>query len=716
MARRMAARPWLGVLTVVLAVLAGFAAAQSLPELDPDQPVALIADEVIYNDATKEITAIGNVEVYYEDRTLTADKIVYNDITERISAEGEIVLRDNTGTTIFADTADLDSELQDGIVRGAKAVLGRFTRLSAVEAQRVDDRYNVLSKAAYSPCEVCEENPTPLWRIRARRVIHDQEKRIVHYESARLEFFGIPVAWTPYFSHPDPTVDRATGFLAPEVKSSSENYGYGVKTPFYIVVDDHTDLTLTPFVTTNDGVLGELELRRAFRNGDINFEGSLGQNDFTGETELHGHIFSTGLFRQSSGLRWGWDVNLTSDDGYLRYFDFSEEDRLTSELFADVYKRNWFVDVSAVRFQSLRDNEPAGQIPLVLPDVSGRYELAAPGVGGTIGGFFSAQGLFRNNGVDTGRISFGADWEREEILPFGLVIRGFAEARGDVFFIGDDPDEADETEFRLYPLAGVEARYPFVSEGTGSLTHLIEPTAQAVISPFGGNDDDIPNEDSLITEFDELNLFDESRFSGLDRVEEGPRFNLGVRYGMLSDIGLALDTTVGRSLRLEDADEFSVGSGLRNAESDWVGSWSASYDPYVTIRQRLRLSDDALAITRNEVGVDLRYEFAVLSAEYIFLEEDPDVEATRDREEITARARVFVTDEWSVNGFLRRDLDISEFVFLGGGVRFKNECCAVTASLRRDFTDSENVAASTTFAIKLELFTLGGDDGTFTDG
>ncbi len=684
-------------------------------EIDPEEPVALVADAIDYDTTTRTLTASGDVEVYYAGRTLTADRIVYNDATERISAEGDLVLRDGSGATLYADFADLDAELKDGLLRGARTVLDRFSRLSAVEARRVEDRYNILSRAVYSPCEVCEDNPTPLWRIRADRVIHDQEEKVIHYEGARLEVFGVPVLWTPYFSHPDPTVDRATGFLRPEFKSDSENFGFGFKLPYYIVIDDQSDLTLTPFVTTNDGVVGELEFRRAFRNGGLLFAGSIARSDFTGETEQHGHVDTEGRFRLENRIEWGWDVEFASDDGYLRYFDISDEDRLTSEIFLSRYGRSGFFDVSAARFQSLRDNEPAGQIPVVIPDLSARYEIDESLAGGRLGLFASSQGLVRNNGEDTGRLSLGADWERTWLTPVGLSLTGFAEMRGDVFFVGDAEDLAqDPTVFRFHPMAGVEARYPLISDGEigfQGITQVIEPIAQAIVAPFGGNDDDIPNEDSLITEFDETSLFERDHFSGFDRVEEGPRFNLGVRYALSSDFGVGFDATVGRVLRFDAADEFSSGSGLAGTTSDWVGTWSASYDPYVTVSQRLRVADDGFEVTRNEALVALNLGPARLDLGYVFFEADPGEDAFVDREELTARALLEVTDEWSVNGFLRRDLEEREFVNLGGGVRFANECCSVQAFVRRSFTDQDNVSGGTSFGLAVELFTLGGTGG-----
>ena len=175
--------------------------------------------------------------------------------------------------------------------------MGENVRLSAVEARRVDDRYNTLSKAVYSPCKVCAEDPTPLWRIRARRIIHDEAERIIHYEDATFDLMGIPIAWLPYFRHPDPTVKRASGFLVPSFFSSSI-YGYGLKLPYYWVVDEHSDATITPFFMTNDGLILELEYRRAFETGDMRISGSGTVNDYLGNSRFHGHFDSEGRVRR----------------------------------------------------------------------------------------------------------------------------------------------------------------------------------------------------------------------------------------------------------------------------------------------------------------------------------------------------------------------------------------------------------------------------------
>ena len=697
-------------LTLVLtAALAAAAAAVAAPSAAQDeageQQVTLVADSVSYDTLTGRVVAEGAVQVFYGTRTLTAERIVYDSVNDRISAEGDLVLRDAAGNaTVFADTAELDAELRDGLVLGARAVMNRDVKLSAVEAPRLDDRYNALSKAVYSPCAVCAEDPTPLWQIRARRVIHDERERVIHYEDATFDVLGVPVFWTPYFRHADPTVERTSGFLVPSFAQSS-TFGYGVRAPYYWVLDDFSDATIEPFVTTDDGVIMLGEYRRRFTFGDLQVRSSGTVNDYGGKGSFHGHLDALGQFETKGGIDYGFDFDLVTDDGYLRRFDLSDDDRLESEVYLRDYGDRSFFDLAGIYFQSLREGETDGEVPFVLPDFEARYELPRPVAGGTAGFFADTAAVVRTAGDDAARVSLGSDWEREFIASNGLVLTPFAEARVDFFASGDDDVFTEDTDLRLAPLAGVEARYPLINESSPGVAHVLEPVAQAILAPYGGNDG-IPNEDSLLTEFDETSLFDRNHFPGLDGFEEGPRLNYGLRYERIADEGIDLEASLGQVLRPEDASEFSPGSGLVDATSDIVGSWALSFAPWATARQRVRLSTD-LELTRNEVYGGIELDPVGLDVGYIFLERDPRIDAPDDREEISAAGRLRLTGGWSVGAFLQHDIGRDELVETGGSITYENECIAVDLGVEKRFTDADDAPSALSFGLQVRLLTLG---------
>ena len=699
------------------ACVAGAAAAQSTPELVGSletTPVALVADTVEFDERSGLLTASGAVEVYQGARTLTASSIVYDSASGRIRAEGPLALRDGAGTTLLADSAEIDGALRDGIVTGARALIGGGAgAMAAVEGRRIDGRYTALSRVTYSSCVVCAASPTPLWSIRANRVIHDQVARDVHYEDPVFEVLGVPVAWLPYFSHADPGVKRRSGFLAPEFKRAS-TYGVATRIPYFIVLDDTRDATITAFPTSKDGPILEGEYRQRFDNGGFTLAGSIGALDIEeGQgREVRSHIFGDGRFDVSAlgfgaGAVAGFDLALTSDDGYLRRYDFTNDDRLTTEVFLERFGARDYFSLAAVSFQSLREGESGGSIPFALPEFAIRQVVDERVTGGEVGFEASGVALTRTDGRDVARFSLGVDYDREVIADIGLVLRGFGAARADFYHVADDPAFDTGVITRLAPHVGAEARYPLIARGEG-LAHLLEPVAQLVVAPNGLNNSEIPNEDSLIVEFDETNLLDPNRFPGFDQVESGARVNLGLRYARIADDPFILDASMGRVFRLSEESSFSPGSGLVDNASDYVGAWTVGYAPWFTVSNRFRVSD-SLTVARNEFIGHLEGGPVTLDAGYVFLAEDAVAGALDDREEATLDATLALDRNWSLRGFARRDMTNDAFIRASGAIAYRNECAALELFVERDFTDTTDSPPSTNVGVRVRLF--GAADG-----
>ena len=81
-----------------------------------------------------------------------------------------------------------------------------------------------MQSGVYTACEACKDDPKkpPLWQVKAARITHDEGEKMLYFENASLEFFGMPIAYLPYFSAPDPTVKKKSGWLMPIFSSSLE--------------------------------------------------------------------------------------------------------------------------------------------------------------------------------------------------------------------------------------------------------------------------------------------------------------------------------------------------------------------------------------------------------------------------------------------------------------------------------------------------------------
>jgi len=680
--------------------------------VDDNTPLILEADELTYDTDGKIARATGNAEAFYGGRVLGADALVYDATNGTVSAQGAVALRNDDGTLLFADDATLATDLSDGQITEPRMIIEGGGKLAAVEGERVDGRYTVLSKAVYSACDVCVDDPTPLWRVRADRVIHDEITRDIVYQDATFDVEGISVLYLPYFRHPDPSVERRSGFLMPDF-SRDGTIGATLKTPYFFNLAPNRDLTITPYITTKDGLLMEGEYRawteagqyRLFATGTVN--DTLGDGD-----ELRGALNGEGLFRLDGvgAPDWyaGYGVDLATDDTFLRRYDYSSDDRTTSRLFVGSQTDRLFTETSAIYFQSFRPGDDSDLIPFVLPEFRYHNRVIEDPDYGIATVEASAVRLDRASGRDYNRVGTGLKWQRAFVTDPGVLITPFADAQADLYLIEDDPQFSENTEIRATGALGVDIRYPFIAQNTLG-THVIEPIVQVIAAPNSSDDNDIPNEDSIDTEFDETSLFSlDSRFSGDDRFEGGSRANIGVRYNFESETGLELEAVYGRVVRLRDNNEFSSSSGLQDELSDHVGALNLTLFPHFDITHRFRIDGDKGKFKRHEFYGEGRYGPVSGGVGYIFLDADPLAGFDDDREEVFGNAAVKISDELTLYGSSRADLEDSRFVFAGGGLRYENECCAVDLSVKRRFNDDRDANDETSVGLSVRLKSLGG--------
>ena len=249
--------------TLLLGPLAGLLLlfATALPAVAQDidvgkTPVLLQAEELTYNEDLGVVTARGNVEMSQGPRVLMADTVTYNQKANTVTASGNVALMEPTGEVLFTDYAELHDELKTGFIENLRALLSDGSRLAANRARRTADQRKIMDRGVFSPCNLCKEDPSraPLWQIKAVKVVHDEVAKDIIYNDATLEMFGVPVLYTPYMRHPDPTVDRRSGLLAPTIGYSGD-LGAIFGQPYYYAFDPSRDVTIEPMIFSSEGTV-----------------------------------------------------------------------------------------------------------------------------------------------------------------------------------------------------------------------------------------------------------------------------------------------------------------------------------------------------------------------------------------------------------------------------------------------------------------------------
>lgn len=675
------------------------------------QDGAVLVANAVRVEGLDRLVADGDVEVLYGTSRLRARRIEYSQSTGRLMIQGPITLVDGDKVIIMADAAELDEDLRNGILTSARVVLDQQLQFAANQVRRVNGRYTEFTRTVASACEVCAANPVPLWSIRSRRAIHDQEEQQVYFEDATFLVMDLPVFYLPRLRLPDPTLKRATGFLIPSARTTNR-LGTGIKVPYFIVLGDSRDITITPYLSARTTTL-EFRYRQAFRHGRIEFNAA-GGKDALIPNRTRGYLFGHGKFDLPRDFKLDFGIELASDPAYLLDYGYSDKDRLQTFVGVERVRRWERITARVINFRTLRDSEipTSDQLPYLLGEAE--YFRRFPGLMGGEGRLiFSAAGHQRESdadvvGRDMMRLGIQANWSRRWIFGPGIESSVQAGVTADGYFVGQDSN-FDPYPSRVTPAVGMTFRWPLQRTGAGGVQHLLEPLAQVAWSDTWGGA--VPNEDSTLAEFDQGNLLALNHFPGHDRTETGFRGALGVAYTRHDPAGWSLGVTVGRVFRADPAPDFTGASGLGGTASDWLAAIQLKSGGFA-LAHRIQISPGP-SITKSETRLSWAGDRLMLAAAHVWIVAEP-AEGRPDRtHELTFDTDYTFAGNWTASADMRYDFDAGRTQRAGFGIGYRTECLQVDLSLSRRFTSSTSVVPTTDVGLKVSLNGFGRDGREF---
>ena len=706
--------------------------AQVLPSTT--NPIEFAADKVVYDQKTNVITASGNVVLHQNGNRLNAQTVIFYVNSGEVKALGGITIREASGNLLFMDDAILTGDLKQGFINHTRIIFTDGSKLIARKGERAG-QLTILENAIYSPCEFCleEGKREPTWQIRADKITHDAEDKTILYKNVILEIAGIPLFYSPYFSHPDPTVRARTGFLPPSRLGRSSELGTYIQVPYYINISPHQDFTFEPIITSREGLVFGGKYRQNIGSGTIITSGSITNvnernNNFakTGDHELRGHFFSKGAFDLralddiSGDWQWDYAANWVSDDTYLRRYYNDKADVLESHIKVERFWDKNYATAGAYAFQGLNAEDNSNLTGQALPTFNINLNKETGFINSTVKIDSSGAQISRAQGMGSRRISTKVAFEVPFQSPIGDFYKFSASIRGDIYNNNGSnrPDLVqyagqNGTHTRILPKFAVDWRLPFL-KSQGNTSHVLEPMFSIIIAPTKPNLADnvvkFSNEDSRNFEFDENNLFSHNRFNGYDRWEGGSRLNYGLRYNLYTD-DVNMIATIGQSLRLNNTETFPIGSGYEGKASDFVGRLDLSVGNFIDYVHRFRLDKRTLSLRKNELILSTGPEWMKLSFRYLDLDLNDGVRLIgtelENRKEIGTALNISIDKQWALQGSWIKDILNKKTVSYNAGVVYRDDCLEFGLSYERRLTSDRDIAPSNTVQFRLILKNLG---------
>lgn len=697
------------------------APAAQQPLAETPSELLFTADEIINDRDLGVVVARGNVQVAAEDRYLQADTLTYNQRTETVSASGNVILHEPDGSVFFTEYAELTSDMKSGVIREIRYRMQGTARMAADSGRRSNGNRTDLSRAVYTLCDVCKDNPDgePFWQLRARQVTHDQTEQWVEYRHVTLDIMGVPVLYSPYFGHYDNTVTRKSGFLIPSA-GSNDGLGFFVRPAYFWAIDDSKDLTVNPILGEEGRAIMSGEYRQAFDFGELRANTSFGdlkqnlaydpQNSkFRGHVDLEGVAHLDETWRAS-----GEFIKATDRTYLLTYplFGYSGEriirNRARLEGFRD---RSYFLAQSRA-YDELGSSSTTGigpDVPLefyfdgVTPDSRyGRFDISA----------WSAM-INRSDGADTQRISATPGYEVNSELGLGVVGTARADVQTDLFVTEREAaagfSQDDETDGRAHPAMSLAAQMPWVRYD-GTVTETITPKIIGRVAPSTEERLYKRNEDFIDYEVGLGSVTAHDMLGGADVVEPGARVGYGLDY-MAQTGPLGAGLNIGQYYRPNGDREFRELTGIDKGFSDVVLGANLNWDGNYTIGYQTAVNNLTDYDTRyRSINASLTQGDFSGSVSYVFADDAFNGNLATGHTEYASANVEYGFDEFFKGQFaIQHDLNEGETRDMLAMLSYGDECTVVQLSFRRTFYNNnpEVSGRSDTYLLSVSLLTLG---------
>ncbi|MEO8755813.1 MAG: LPS assembly protein LptD, partial [Casimicrobiaceae bacterium] len=551
--------------------------------------------------------------------------------------------------------------------------------------------------------------------------------RTISYQGAVLEVMGVPVLYLPYFAHPDPTLERASGFLTPNI-GRNRPLGTFYEQPYYWAISPDQDLTASVRVHGNVNPMIGLEYRKRFWSGSLELDTTFTQEtvfdtdgNHIGDDRFRYSAFGKGHFRINDYWNWGFGLEHIYDDEYLRRYDLEgpgerrgpyigQDTRLISQLYAIGQNEHSYSSVSLVDFQGLREDDTPDLLPLILPFAETDHVFSDPLLHGQLRLQANTAALRRDDNPSTlafegstGRLSLSATWRKDQVVGPGLVLSPFAEARGDVYSV-ETSEHHYETFSRGLGMLGTEVSWPFMRPGQ-NFDLIVEPVVMAAYATDADPDPRIVNEDSVAFELDDSSLFRPNAAPNYDLWEPGGRVSAGVRATARSHTGQSASFIFGRRWREEAAPEFAPSTNVGATSSDWVAQGTVDLGHNFGAEARFRLDDETLDVQRLDLGVRAAAGRFSVAARYFNINQT--LSPLDPNQELTAQVGVDLARGWRMQFGLTRDLDSD--INLRQDIRaiYEDDCTYLEISYTRSETQRGTIGPDEGIQIRIGLRSLG---------
>ena len=648
------------------------------------EEIIINADNLKFYDNGNKVVASGNINVQSNDFLSSSDEFTYDKNMGEITASGNIIIKDKLENYYYFDKFISDKDFNNSIGVNPKIRMSSGARIVGSLFARKDSNVNQIDNASYTPC--LEKNyimqRCPGWKLNAKKVIHDTEKKNIYYEGAILSILNIPVFYTPFFSHPDPTVKKRTGLLMP-ILSSDNVLGTSISIPFFYNISSNHDITFTPNIQSKSDDYYEINYRHLTKNHNFNLDTSISDNE--SKTGTKNHIFIDGTVKNPFG-KFVYKIETSNNDTYLRKNNIYDQTILTSGLNFSKEMKNTYLDFSSYSYKHLNNSTEQKWeyvYPMINYDVY-KYKDPIFGLNWRIeNSLLNYRDINKNfnQQISTEILSKKIKISQETGLKFENAIQNR------LLYFNNGSNNL--SQLRIFPQISSKISYP-LSKYINNKTELLEPIIMPILAPYNNysNDQSISNS----------NIFELNRETSLSQWESGPRVNYGINW-LINNDSYTVNTSIGQSAKINKDDNSNNSKEI----SDYFIGNTFDFKNIGYVKTDITIDRINLYLKDNNINSSIELGKIKFGFDYDY----ETLNKIKTSEQISIGAKVDFLNDTNLIMSVRKDLMSDKSIGNAFGVHYENDCLAINFDYFRDFTAIDDIKNSRGFSFTITLKPFG---------
>ena len=655
--------------------------------ISAEQSATIIANEIKSNNETDIVNAKGDVIILNHDGTkIKADEITYDKQKQKIDADNNIIINDIDGNTYFLDEVTTINGIEYLEGSNVKTRLYDDSRIVSKNIIKKDE-ITVLTDAEYTPCK--EDyyliKNCPGWKLQAKKIYQNNKSKTVHYDHAKIYLFNIPFIYLPYFSHPDPSVNKRSGFLMPTIESDN-NLGEKFSIPYFYNIAGNRDITFTPNFQSKANNFYAINYRELNEFGRVNIDGSIDDNDDNQGTK--NHIFLNADINNPFG-KLDFEIRTSNNDTYLRKNKINQLTVHESGINFSKSTANTYLNILASSYKHLTIQE-GSQWEYIYPKIE--YNINNIKLDSIKGRLAIQNDFSYQENLDQSYTSLASteiNWLNRNVdKNIGLLFDNEATIR--VVSISNDYKDKDDIEnVRFFPQISSKISFPLYKASESS-NQTLTPIIMPILAPYNNY-----TEHKNITN---SNLFSTNRASPITESESGPRINYGIEWFNTYKNSLDIKVVAGQNLKFNKEKEDTT-----DELSDFYITSNFNFDENKYFNSSLIIDKDNHDVKSNNANLLLAINNFSLGVDYDY----------NSGKYYTASEQVRIGSKYEfANNFIfnfngAKNIDTNNNIGYQYGLLYENDCIGIDLNYYRDLTKDRDVAESYGYSFTIVLKPFG---------